>query len=182
MFPNLKTATVSSNSMLGAGVHIVKAKSFEEKTTAKGLPYVEIICENSSGAKTYLKFNGVDSNTSEAAARVRTEIFKKFLTTAGATTFDTVPTSVSSILNKAFQIVLSEREYWMNDKDTGVPTVRKAFDYKTSAPLGNPLTFNESMNKPLVGEELVSFQEAHNAHMLATSGSQGSTVKSDLPF
>tara|TARA_B100001059_G_scaffold63820_2_gene59762 strand:- start:690 stop:1232 length:543 start_codon:yes stop_codon:yes gene_type:complete len=180
MFPNLKTATVSNTSMLGAGVHTVKMASFEEKLTNNGLPYVEVVCENESGSKSYVKFNGVDANTSAAAAKVRTEIFKKFLTNAGATTFENVPASMNSIKGNKFQIVLTEREYWMNDKDTGIPTVRKAFDYKTSGKVGAPLTYTPSMNKPLTGDDLVAYQNAYNAHM--QSNGSAPTQGSDLPF
>ena len=52
----------------------------------KNQTLVDCTVENELGVA-FLKFNGVDSHTSEAAAKVRTSIFKNFLMAAGATTY-----------------------------------------------------------------------------------------------
>tara|TARA_R110002020_G_scaffold17225_3_gene60779 strand:+ start:86 stop:628 length:543 start_codon:yes stop_codon:yes gene_type:complete len=166
MFPNLKTQQVKTTTLesnyLGAGAHTVRIKNFktsDEVPGYKGTPYFEFIAENDSGVA-FLKFMGVDNFTSEAAARVRTDIFKSFLTSAGASTFDNPNQSASSIVGKQLEICLATREYWTTDKDTDKPVVKTRVEYKFSNMYGKKITFKDSFNKPLSAEDRAAYENA----------------------
>ena len=87
MFPDLNKVEVKeTTSYLTAGAHKVRVdemRNSNQKEGYTGTPYVEFKVSNKDGIS-YLKFSGVDNNTSENAARVRTEIFKGFLHATGA--------------------------------------------------------------------------------------------------
>ena len=131
MFPKLEETDVTSNnntqsSYLGPGAHTVSIKSFktsDENAGYQGTPYFEFIVENENGVA-FLKFNGIDSHTSEAAAKVRTSIFKSFLVAAGATTYKDPQMSANSVIGSRVEVCLASREYWTTDKDTNKPVIK----------------------------------------------------------
>ena len=167
MFPKLEETDVTSNnntqsSYLKAGAHTVKIKSFktsDENPGYQGTPYFEFIVENEFGAA-FLKFNGIDSHTSEAAAKVRTSIFKSFLVSAGATTYTDPQMSANSVLGKSLEVCLASREYWTTDKDTNKPVIKSRIEYKFANPFGQKITFKESFNKTLSPEDRAAYEAA----------------------
>ena len=167
MFPKLEETDVTSNnnsqsSYLGPGAHTVAIKSFktsDENAGYQGTPYFEFIVENDEGVA-FLKFNGIDSHTSEAAARVRTSIFKSFLVASGATTYKEPQMSANSILGKRVEVCLASREYWTTDKDTNRPVIKSRTEYKFANPIGQKITFKESFNKILSAEDRAAYEEA----------------------
>ena len=166
MFPKLEETDVTSNnnqsSYLGPGAHTVSIKSFktsDENAGYQGTPYFEFIVENNDGVA-FLKFNGIDSHTSEAAAKVRTSIFKSFLVAAGATTYKDPQMSSSSVIGKRVEVCLASREYWTTDKDTNKPVIKSRTEYKFANPLGQNINFKESFNKPLSAEDRAAYEAA----------------------
>jgi hypothetical protein len=181
MFPNLNSAEVSNTNKLGAGVHLVTIKSYEDKKSMKGLPYKEFLCQSPDGVA-YIRFNGITKDTSAAASKVRTEMFKKFLITAGATNFSSEAMACNSILNKQVKLILTERQYWTTD-DTGVPVIRTYIDYKMSGTPDSNLTFDASLNRPLSGDDLEQYMAAKNAYNNAINSHSPTVAKEDdLPF
>ena len=166
MFPKLnetkiETPTIKSD-YLGAGAHTVEIRKFktsDEVPGYQGTPYTEFMVGNDTGIA-FLKFSGIDSQTSEAAARVRTEIFKSFLMAAGATTFQDPHMACNSILNKNVEVCLAKREYWTTDRDTNKPEIKSRTEYKFANPLGQKITFKESFNKPLSAEDRAAYESA----------------------
>ena len=167
MFPKLEETDVTSNNnmqanYLGPGAHTVSIKSFktsDENAGYQGTPYFEFIVENDEGVA-FLKFNGIDSHTSEAAAKVRTSIFKSFLVASGATTYRDPQMSANSILGKRVEVCLASREYWTTDKDTNKPVIKSRTEYKFANPIGQKITFKESFNKPLSAEDRAAYEAA----------------------
>tara|TARA_R110002167_G_scaffold245837_1_gene451248 strand:+ start:1116 stop:1664 length:549 start_codon:yes stop_codon:yes gene_type:complete len=167
MFPKLEETEITSNSntqssYLRAGAHRVTIKSFktsDENAGYQGTPYFEFIVENTEGVA-FLKFNGIDSHTSEAAARVRTSIFKSFLIAAGATTYTDPQMAANSIIGNAFEVCLASREYWTTDKDTNLPVIKSRTEYKFANPSGQKITFKESFNKVLSPEDRAAYEAA----------------------
>ena len=166
MFPKLEETDVTSNnnqsSYLSPGAHTVAIKSFktsDENAGYQGTPYFEFIVENEEGVA-FLKFNGIDSHTSEAAAKVRTSIFKSFLVAAGATTYKDPQMSSNSILGKRVEVCLASREYWTTDKDTNKPVIKSRTEYKFANQIGQKITFKESFNKPLSAEDRAAYEAA----------------------
>ena len=167
MFPKLEETDVTSNNnmqsnYLGAGAHTVSIKSFktsDENAGYQGTPYFEFIVENDEGVA-FLKFNVIDSHTSEAAAKVRTSIFKSFLVAAGATTYKDPQMSSSSVIGKRVEVCLASREYWTTDKDTNKPIIKSRTEYKFANPIGQKITFKESFNKPLSAEDRAAYEAA----------------------
>jgi len=167
MFPKLEETDVTSNnttqsSYLGPGAHTVSIKSFktsDENAGYQGTPYFEFIVENNDGVA-FLKFSGIDSHTSEAAAKVRTSIFKSFLVAAGATTYKDPQMSSSSVIGKRVEVCLASREYWTTDKDTNAPVIKSRTEYKFANPIGQKITFKESFNKPLSAQDRAAYEEA----------------------
>jgi hypothetical protein len=166
MFPKLnetkiETPTIKSD-YLGAGAHTVEIRKFktsDEVPGYQGTPYTEFMVGNDTGIA-FLKFSGIDSHTSEAAARVRTEIFKSFLMAAGATTFQDPHMACNSILNKNVEVCLAKREYWTTDRDTNAPEIKSRVEYKFANPFGKKITFKESYNKPMSAEDRARYEEA----------------------
>jgi hypothetical protein len=181
MFPNLNTTVVKeTKSYLPAGVHEVKIDSVSnsnQKEGHTGIPYVEFKVSNQNGTS-FLKFNGVEETTSEAAARVRTEIFKGFLTSAGATSFDNLPKACKEVIGKSINVCLINREYWTNDKDSGEPVVKSIVDYKFSTPQGKTIMWKDMYNKVLSPSDRAAYKAAHEAYI----GSSTPTAATDLPF
>lgn len=165
MFPNLKNTKIESKKdYLSAGAHEVMIKSFKsssENVEYSGTPFYEFLVENKDRSIAYLKFSGVDSHTSEAAARVRTEIFKQFLINAGAKTFETPESSCKEVVGKVLNVCLAEREWWTIDKDTDTPVIKTRVEYKFSGT--RPLTFKDSYNKPLSPEDRALYESAIDA-------------------
>ena len=167
MFPKLEETDVTSNnttqsSYLGPGAHTVSIKSFktsDENAGYQGTPYFEFIVENDKGVA-FLKFSGIDSHTSEAAAKVRTSIFKSFLVAGGATTYRDPQMSSSSVIGNRIEVCLASREYWTTDKDTNTPVIKSRIEYKFANPLGQKITFKESFNKPLSAEDRAAYEAA----------------------
>ena len=179
MFPKLEETDVTSNntqsSYLGPGAHTVSIKSFktsDENAGYQGTPYFEFIVENDEGVA-FLKFNGIDSHTSEAAARVRTSIFKGFLVASGATTYKDPQMSSNSILGKRVEVCLASREYWTTDRDTNKPVIKSRTEYKFANPLGQKITFKESFNKSLSAEDRAAYEDA--LRLSSTSSSEVQT-------
>ena len=175
MFPKLEETDVTSNNMqsnyLGPGAHTVSLKSFktsDENAGYQGTPYFEFIVENDEGVA-FLKFNGIDSHTSEAAAKVRTSIFKSFLVASGATTYKDPQMSANSILGKRVEVCLASREYWTTDKDTNKPVIKSRTEYKFANPIGQKITFKESFNKPLSAEDRAAYEAALKLHSAPSS-------------
>ena len=176
MFPKLEETDVTSNnnmqsSYLGTGAHTVSIKSFktsDENAGYRGTPYFEFIVENDKGVA-FLKFSGIDSHTSEAAAKVRTSIFKNFLVAAGATTFKDPQMAANSIMGNVVEVCLASREYWTTDKDTNTPVIKSRIEYKFANPLGQKITFKESFNKPLSAEDRAAYEEALKLNSTSSS-------------
>ena len=182
MFPKLEETDVTSNtstqsSYLKPGAHTVSIKSFktsDENAGYQGTPYFEFIVENEEGVA-FLKFNGIDSHTSEAAAKVRTSIFKSFLVAVGATTYKDPQMSANSILGKRVEVCLAAREYWTTDKDTNKPVIKSRTEYKFANPFGKAIAFKDSYNKKLSPEELSAYEDAKSL-------SQSSNSQVNTPF
>jgi hypothetical protein len=178
MFPNLKTAEVSEvTNYLTAGVHSVKIDEIKSSSSVegyKGNPYVEYKVSNSEGIQ-YIKFWGITKDTSEKAAKVKTEMFKTFLHNAGVKNFDVFVSAAKEAVGKNINVCLSEEEYWNNDRDTGEPKIRKAIRYKFSSPVGQSITWKESYNKSLPIDQMAEFKAAHEAHISAMTGGVEST-------
>jgi hypothetical protein len=182
MFPKLnetklKTPDTKSD-YLGPGAHTVEIRKFKTSDEVPGYqstPYTEFMVGNDSGIA-FLKFTGVDNYTSEAAARVRTEIFKSFLTAAGCINFTDPHIACNSILNNKVEVCLARREYWTTDKETNKPEIKSRVEYKFASPHGRKITFKDSYNKPMSAEERARYNNAVN---LSSVGS-GNDV--DVPF
>ena len=182
MFPKLEETEVTSNtntqsSYLQAGAHTVAVKSFktsDENAGHQGTPFFEFVVENIDGIA-FLKFNGVDSHTSEAAAKVRTSIFKNFLSAAGATTYSDAHTAANSIIGNKLEVCLASREYWTTDKDTNTPIIKSRIEYKFANPFGKTIAFKDSYNKKLSPEELAAYEDAKSL-------SQSSNSEVNTPF
>ena len=182
MFPKLnetklKTPDTKSD-YLGAGAHTVEIRKFktsDEVPGHQGTPYTEFMVGNDSGIA-FLKFTGVDNYTSEAAARVRTEIFKSFLTAAGCSNFTDAHIACSSILGKKVEVCLATREYWNTDRDTNKPQIKTRVEYKFANPYGNKITFKDSYNKPMSAEDRSKYEQALNL------SSEGSNADVEVPF
>jgi hypothetical protein len=128
----------------------------------------------------FLKFTGVDNYTSEAAARVRTEIFKSFLTSAGCSNFTDPHIACNSIIDKKVEVCLAKREYWTTDKDTNKPEIKSRVEYKFANPYGRKIAFKESYNKPMSAEERSRYEEA--VRLSAGGGSTDVEDKFKLEF
>tara|TARA_R110002020_G_scaffold125428_2_gene282684 strand:+ start:383 stop:931 length:549 start_codon:yes stop_codon:yes gene_type:complete len=166
MFPKLnetklKTPDTKSD-YLGPGAHTVEIRKFKTSDEVPGYqstPYTEFMVGNDSGIA-FLKFTGVDNYTSEAAARVRTEIFKSFLTAAGCSNFTDPHIACNSILNNKVEVCLARREYWTTDKETNKPEIKSRVEYKFASPHGRKITFKDSYNKPMSAEERARYDDA----------------------
>lgn len=173
MFPDLKSTEVKEQkSYLKEGVYLVKITEVKSSNSIEGytgMPFVEFSVVNKEGTQS-LRFQGVDSTTSEAAARVRTEIFKGFLQNAGAVKFDSLVAACKEVVGNKVNVCLASREYWNNDKETGAPIVRKSIDYKFSSKEGSSLTMKESYNKKLSAEDQAAFVAANDAYVIAMTG------------
>ena len=177
MFPKLEETELTSNtptqtsSYLKAGAHTVTIKSFktsDENAGYQGTPYFEFIVENHQGTA-FLKFNGIDSHTSEAAAKVRTSIFKIFLVAAGATTFKDPQMAANSIMGNVVEVCLASREYWTTDKDTNAPEIKSRIEYKFANPYGQKINFKDSYNKVLSPEDRAAYEQALKLHSAPSS-------------
>tara|TARA_R110000851_G_scaffold117849_1_gene244849 strand:- start:938 stop:1486 length:549 start_codon:yes stop_codon:yes gene_type:complete len=182
MFPDLKQTEVKEvANYLQAGVHTVTVNEVKSSNSIEGYtgtPYVEFKVSNEVGIQ-QLRFQGVDANTSAAAAKVRTEIFKAFLQNAGAKSFDVFPTACKEILGNKVNVCLATREYWTNDKETGEPTIRQSVDYKFSNTQDKTITWKDSYNKVLNTADQAAYKAAHEAHVTALSGG---TTTTESPF
>ena len=182
MFPKLnetkiENASTTKSDYLGAGAHTVEIRKFktsDEVPGYQGTPYTEFMVGNDKGIA-FLKFSGIDSHTSEAAAKVRTEIFKSFLISAGATTFQDPHMACNTILNKKVEVCLAKREYWTTDKDTNTPQIKSRVEYKFANPFGKKITFKDSYNKPMSAEDRARYEEALKL-------SQGGSADIQTPF
>ena len=182
MFPKLnetkiENASTPKSDYLGAGAHTVEIRKFKtsyEVPGYQGTPYTEFMVGNDEGIA-FLKFSGVDSHTSEAAAKVRTEIFKSFLISAGATTFQDPHMACNSVINNKIEVCLAKREYWTTDKDTNIPQIKSRVEYKFANPSGKKITFKDSYNKPMSAEDRARYEEALRL-------SQGSSADIQTPF
>ncbi|MAY52259.1 MAG: hypothetical protein CMC75_03225 [Flavobacteriaceae bacterium] len=181
MFPDLNKVEVKeTTSYLTAGIHEVKIdemRNSNQKEGYTGTPYVEFKVSNKDGIS-YLKFSGVDANTSENAARVRTEIFKGFLQTAGATSFNSLPTACKEALGNKINVCLREREYWTTDKDTGAPVVKTVVEYKFANPVGKSISWQDKYNQKLSPADQAAYKAANDAFLM----SQGNVQTDDMPF
>ena len=175
MFPKLnetklKTPETKSD-YLGAGAHTVEIRKFktsDEVPGYQGTPYTEFMVGNDTGLA-FLKFSGIDAHTSEAAAKVRTEIFKSFLTSAGCSNFTDPHIACNSIIDKKVEVCLAKREYWTTDKDTNKPVIKSRTEYKFANPVGQKITFKESFNKPLSAEDRAAYEQALKLDSAPTS-------------
>tara|TARA_Y100001938_G_scaffold144345_1_gene218739 strand:- start:1565 stop:2113 length:549 start_codon:yes stop_codon:yes gene_type:complete len=182
MFPKLnetkiENASTPKSDYLGAGAHTVEIRKFktsDEVPGYQGTPYTEFMVGNDEGIA-FLKFSGVDSHTSEAAAKVRTEIFKSFLISAGATTFQDPHMACNTVINNKIEVCLAKREYWTTDKDTNIPQIKSRVEYKFANPAGKKITFKDSYNKPMSAEDRARYEEA-------LSLSQGGNADIQTPF
>ena len=182
MFPNLDTVEVKEQvSYLPAGIHqvsVVGMSNSNQKQGYTGTPYVEFKVSNDEGISN-LRFSGVEKDvTSENAARVRTEIFKGFLQSAGAKTFNNLPVACKEVLGSKITVCLREREYWTNDKETGAPVVKKMVEYKFASTAGKNITWKDSYNKTLSEADQTSYQAAHDAFI----GSNSVVADDSMPF
>ncbi len=182
MFDSLENVEVKAQqSYLQEGVHTVKV--VEMKTSAQregytGTPYTEFKVQSQQGIA-YLKLSGADDKTSDAAKEVRQKIFKRFLMSAGAKQFSNIPLACKEAVGSVIEVILGKREYWTNDKDTGEPVVKYVIDYKTSAPEGANLRFDEKNNKLLSPSDSAAYKAAHDAFLNASSGG---VADSSMPF
>ena len=182
MFPKLnetklKTPDTKSD-YLGPGAHTVEIRKFKTSDEVPGYqstPYTEFMVGNDSGIA-FLKFTGVDNYTSEAAATVRTEIFKSFLTAAGCINFTDPHIACNSILNNKVEVCLARREYWTTDKETNKPEIKSRVEYKFASPHGRKITFKDSYNKPMSAEERARYDDA------VSLSSVGGGNDVDVPF
>lgn len=182
MFPNLDTVEVKEQvSYLPAGIHqvsVVGMSNSNQKQGYTGTPYVEFKVSNDEGISN-LRFSGVEKDvTSENAARVRTEIFKGFLQSAGAKSFNNLPIACKEVLGSKITVCLREREYWTNDKETGAPVVKKMVEYKFASTAGKNITWKDSYNKTLSETDQTSYQAAHDAFI----GSNSVVADDSMPF
>ena len=166
MFPKLNETKIESSATksdyLGEGAHTVEIRKFktsDEVPGYQGTPYTEFMVGNDKGIA-FLKFTGVDNYTSEAAARVRTEIFKSFLIAAGCSNFTDPHMSCNSITDNKVEVCLVKREYWITDKDTNKPEIKSRVEYKFANPYGRQITFKNSYNKSLSLEDRAKYEEA----------------------
>lgn len=182
MFPDLNKVEVKEQvSYLPAGIHqvsVVSMSNSNQKQGYTGTPYVEFKVSNDDGISN-LRFSGVEKNvTSENAARVRTEIFKGFLQSAGAKSFNNLPVACKEVLGSKITVCLREREYWTNDKETGAPVVKKMVEYKFASAAGKNITWKDSYNKTLSEADQTSYQAAHDAFI----GSNSVVADDSMPF
>jgi len=183
MFKNLEQVEVTAQqSYLKEGVHKVKVmevKSSEQREGYTGIPYTEFKVANKSGIA-YLKMSGADESTSDAAKDIRMKIFKRFLMSAGATTFSNPPIACKEAVGSVIEVILGRREYWTNDKDTGEPVIKSVMDYKMSGPEGSNLTFDQNRhNKPLNPSDSAAYKAAHEAFLNASTGG---VADDSMPF
>lgn len=182
MFPDLNTVEVKEQtSYLPAGIHqvsIVEMSNSNQKQGYTGTPYVEFKVSNEEGISN-LRFSGVEKDvTSENAARVRTEIFKGFLQSAGAKSFTNLPVACKETMGNKITVCLREREYWTNDKETGAPVIKKMVEYKFAGTAGKSVTWKDSYNKNLSESDRASYQAAHDAFI----GSNVAVADDSMPF
>jgi len=181
MFPDLNKVEVKeTTSYLTAGAHKVRVdemRNSNQKEGYTGTPYVEFKVSNKDGIS-YLKFSGVDGNTSENAARVRTEIFKGFLQATGAKSFNSLPTACKEALGSTINVCLREREYWTTDKETGAPVVKTVVEYKFANPENRAVVWNDRFNQALNPVDLAAYKAANDAFLM----SQGNVQTDDMPF
>ena len=182
MFPKLnetklKTPETKSD-YLGPGAHTVEIRKFKTRDEVpgyQGTPYTEFMVGNDKGIA-FLKFTGVDNYTSEAAAKVRTEIFKSFLVSAGCTNFTDPHIACSSVIDNKVEVCLAKREYWTTDRDTNKPEIKSRVEYKFANPYGKTINFKESYNKPMSAEDRHKYEEA----LKLSNESSGNNV--EVPF
>tara|TARA_R100000541_G_scaffold56830_1_gene66511 strand:+ start:1236 stop:1781 length:546 start_codon:yes stop_codon:yes gene_type:complete len=181
MFDNLNEVEVSTTTnYLQAGVHkvrIMEFKSSEQREGYTGTPYTEFKVQNQQGIA-YLKMSGADDNTSQNAIDIRKKIFAGFLRSAGVNNLNNVPLACKETLGKDINVLLCSREYWTNDKDTGMPVVKSVVDYKYSTAGDQPLQWTEKYNKTLSPSDQASYKAAHDAYI----GANQNVAGSDMPF
>ena len=182
MFPKLNETKLKDSELksdyLGTGAHTVEIRKFktsDEVPGYQGPPYTEFMVGNDKGIA-FLKFTGIDNYTSEVASRVRTEIFKSFLTSAGCSNFTDPHMACNSVVDNKVEVCLARREYWTTDKDTNKPEIKSRVEYKFANPCGRKITFKESYNKSLSLEDRSKYEEALKL------SSEGNSTEVKVPF
>tara|TARA_B110000908_G_C10170548_1_gene410606 strand:- start:453 stop:998 length:546 start_codon:yes stop_codon:yes gene_type:complete len=181
MFDNLNEVEVSTvTNYLQAGVHkvrVIEVKTSDQREGYTGMPYTEFKVQNREGIA-YLKMSGADNTTSAAAIDIRKKIFAGFLRSAGAKSLNNAPLACKETVGNDINVLLSSREYWTNDRDTGMPVVKTVVDYKYSTPADQALPWTDRYNKTLSPSDQAAYKAAHDAYINANSNSAGS----DMPF
>ena len=180
MFPNLKNEKIEDKkSYLGTGIHTVTIKNYKssyDNTEYKGTPFIEFLAENENGVS-FLKFTAIDEHTSEAAAKVRTQIFKRFLINCGINGFESHDEACRDAIGRKVQVCLSSREYWITDKDTNTPTIKSRVEYKFSERTGKHIAFKESYNKELSPQDKQDYEAA-----LKLCSTDSQSTNTETPF
>ena len=171
---NLKSVEVSEGSKyLGAGVHKVKVVSWEDKGD-----FVEYVLKNKSGEKG-IRFYKVKDTDKDIVKEIKAKQLKGFLLDCGVSNFSSDQAAIASAVDAVVNVILRDREYWTNDRDTGMPVIKTATEYFSSRKPEVSVEFKDSFNKPLSEEDKAAYEAALAAH----NGMQtAKTVEDNLPF
>lgn len=172
---NLNTVEVSDGSKyLDAGVHKVKVMSWEDKGD-----FIEYVLKNKTGEKG-IRFYKIKESDKDIVKEIKGKQLKGFLMDCGVNNFSSDQAAIASAVNAVVNVILRDREYWTNDRDTGAPVIKTTTEYFSSRKEAVSVEFKQSFNKPLSDTDRADYENALAAH---NGTEEKETVNNDdLPF
>tara|TARA_R110001632_G_scaffold102278_4_gene210462 strand:+ start:2321 stop:2842 length:522 start_codon:yes stop_codon:yes gene_type:complete len=171
---NLNSVEVSDGSKyLGVGVHKVKVLSWEDKGD-----FVEYLLKNKTGEKG-IRFYKIKDTDKDIVKEIKAKQLKGFLIDCGVSNFASDQAAIASAVNAVVNVILRDREYWTNDRDTGAPVIKTTTEYFSSRKEAVTVEFKESFNKPLSDSDRAAYEAALTAHNGAETVQAGND---NLPF
>jgi hypothetical protein len=171
---DVKVGEGSGSKYLGPGVYECKVESWEDKGT-----YIEYRIKASEGEKD-IRFSKVKDTDSDTVKEIKSKSLKSFLINCGVTNFSTDQAAIASATGATVNVILRKREYWLNDRDTGMPTIRETVEFFGSRKKGVAVNFEERFNKPLSKDDREAYELALKAHEPTTETAEAGGA--NLPF
>lgn len=171
---NLSNVEVNEGSKyLGAGVHKCKVASWEDKGD-----YIEYVIKSKTGEKG-VRFYKVKETDKDIVKEIKSRQLKEFLINSGVTNFTKDQAAIASATGATLNVILRDREYWVNDRDTGEPVIKTITEYLGSRKEGVEATFQSKWNKGLNADDRASYEAALAAHK---TSNEPVSEETDSPF
>ena len=148
------------------GAYTVTIKSVDDsknRSEYNGSAYLDFNLKAEDGSEGRARFWKVKPTDKPESAEFKSRVLKQFLINAGITDFTNPIEVIKSSVGKSLNVLMRSSEYWTTNRETDEPSIRKRIEYYTSRNVGETLTYKDSINKPLSGDEMNAYMAAHKA-------------------